>query len=314
MLVLRSISEAKDFVSSAGRTPINLVPTMGNLHYGHKSLISEAKFDYGLTVVTIFVNPLQFNNQTDFEQYPYTPEMDIKLCEDFYVDAIFMPTAEEMYNNGHNSVMVMAGSAANGFEGTHRPGHFNGVATVVAKLFNIFKPRRAYFGLKDLQQCAVIVQMVEELNYNIDIKLIYTVRLSTGLALSSRNNRLSDEMLVKANNLYKAIKYVSQQFKNDRPSVLIEEAKTKWLSDFEVEYIDAVRLDTKNHVFVPGDYQRFVERYLILPAFINTPPNFEGLIPYSEQNTPQKGQWWAIVVAAHLASVRLIDNIIFKIE
>lgn len=173
---------------SAGRS-IGFVPTMGALHAGHTFLLDRARDENDVTVLSVFVNPLQFNERNDFERYPRTIEDDLALARQHGVDCVFLPSADDMYPPDA-SVRVLPGSVANGMEGDMRPGHFEGVTTVVAKLFNCVQPHRAYFGRKDYQQLAVISQMVDDLNFGLDIVAVDTVREPDGLALSSRNVRL----------------------------------------------------------------------------------------------------------------------------
>ncbi len=169
---------------------ICVVPTMGALHYGHEVLIEQARLHGDVVVVTIFVNPLQFDRNEDFEKYPRPEAEDLETCARLGVDAIYFPTAEIMYPQGFDT-RVQPGAIAEGFEGAHRPGHFTGVATVVLKLFNAVRPDTAVFGHKDAQQFALISQMVTDLDLGIEICGVPTVREHDGLAMSSRNRRLS---------------------------------------------------------------------------------------------------------------------------
>lgn len=168
---------------------IGFVPTMGALHAGHVSLLRESTLDNNRTVLSIFVNPMQFNVESDYAAYPRTTDDDIEIARDTGVHAVYLPTAETMYPEGASCV-VEPGTAATGMEGTHRPGHFRGVTTVVAKLFNTVTPDVAYFGTKDYQQLAVIRQMVRDLDFPLRIVGVETVREPDGLAMSSRNVRL----------------------------------------------------------------------------------------------------------------------------
>lgn len=171
---------------------IGLVPTMGALHAGHKSLVDRARKDNDIVVVSVFVNPTQFNNPEDLRTYPRTEDADAKLLESCGVDYVFMPTVEEVYPEPDTRVFDL-GPVAEVMEGAMRPGHFNGVAQIVSKLFSIVKPTRAYFGEKDFQQIAVIRRMVELEGFDVDIVDCPIVREPDGLALSSRNVRLSAE-------------------------------------------------------------------------------------------------------------------------
>ncbi len=194
MEIFRSIPEMQAWserVRLAGQK-IAFVPTMGFLHEGHLSLIREARKRGTALVVSIFVNPIQFNQQQDFAAYPRDFERDQKLLEELHVDALFYPDAQEMYPEGFQTSVTVA-KLTEPLCGRFRPGHFRGVTTVVAKLFNIVKPHVALFGEKDFQQYVVIKRMVQDLNFDIEIIGMPTVREADGLAMSSRNARLSPE-------------------------------------------------------------------------------------------------------------------------
>jgi pantoate--beta-alanine ligase len=183
---------------------VGFVPTMGYLHEGHLALARRARADNLTIVVSIFVNPSQFGPQDDFAAYPRDPERDLALLDKENVGIVFMPSAEEMYPEGFNSWVAVEGITER-LEGESRPGHFRGVATVVAKLFNIVQPDRAYFGQKDAQQLAVIRKMVSDLNMNLEIVAVPTLREPEGLAMSSRNTYLSPEERKAALVLWKAL-------------------------------------------------------------------------------------------------------------
>jgi pantoate--beta-alanine ligase len=184
---------------------IGFVPTMGFLHEGHLSLIRKAREENGVVAASIFVNPTQFGPKEDLDRYPRDAEGDAKKCESAGVDYLFMPTAAEMYPE-KASVFVTVEGVSDILEGAIRPGHFRGVATVVAKLFNIVKPHRAYFGQKDYQQCAVIKRMVMGLNMDVEIIVLPTMRESDGLAMSSRNVYLSPDDRRAAAALHRALR------------------------------------------------------------------------------------------------------------
>ncbi len=183
---------------------IAVVPTMGALHMGHGSLIERARAECDFVVVTVFVNPTQFNDPADYSKYPRTLAADVSFCASRGTDVVFAPTQEEMYPRGQQT-LVEVGEVAEFMEGRFRPGHFRGVATVVAKLLNIVAPDKAYFGEKDAQQVAVVRRMVEDLNFPIEIVTVSTVRESDGLALSSRNARLNSQERRDAIALYQAL-------------------------------------------------------------------------------------------------------------
>ena len=169
---------------------VGLVPTMGALHAGHESLISAAEVDCDTVVVSLFVNPAQFGDPDDLAAYPRDEDRDHRLAEAAGADVLFVPGVEEMYPPGFQT-WVEVEELSRGLEGEHRPGHFRGVATICLKLFNIVRPRYAYFGQKDAQQLAVLRRMVRDLELDVTIRSVPTVRDADGLALSSRNARLS---------------------------------------------------------------------------------------------------------------------------
>jgi len=172
------------------RKTVAFVPTMGFLHEGHLSLVREAKNRGDVVVVSIFVNPMQFNQTSDFDKYPRDEDQDERALEALGTDVLFMPPPAEIYPDGYQSAVEVE-KVSQPLCGAFRPGHFRGVTTVVAKLFNMVKPHCALFGEKDFQQCVVIKRMVRDLNFDIDIVTLPTVREDDGLAMSSRNARLS---------------------------------------------------------------------------------------------------------------------------
>lgn len=184
--------------------PVGFVPTMGYFHEGHLSLVRQARKENPTVVVSIFVNPTQFGPGEDFQDYPRDLNRDLELLEREKVDIVFVPSEEEMYPRGFNS-WVDVEKVTERLEGASRPGHFRGVATVCAKLFNIIQPTRAYFGQKDAQQAIVIKKMVADLNMNLEIVVVPTVRESNGLAMSSRNTCLNPEERQAATVLFKAL-------------------------------------------------------------------------------------------------------------
>ena len=186
-----ALSAWSDRQRVAGRR-VGLVPTMGALHDGHMALVSEARRHADVVIVTIFVNPLQFNRPDDFANYPRPIDDDLAICRTHGVDAVYAPVAATMYPDGFQT-HVEPGALADVLEGAQRPGHFRGVATVVTKLFNAARPHVAVFGQKDFQQLAIIRRMAADLDMGIDIVGMPTVRESDGLAMSSRNRRLSPE-------------------------------------------------------------------------------------------------------------------------
>ena len=208
MKVFSTIAEFKEARQKV-RGKVGFVPTMGYLHEGHLALVRRARAENEIVVVSIFVNPTQFGPKEDLARYPRDPEHDLALLEKEKVDLIFMPSAEEMYPSGFSS-WVEVGKVTERLEGATRPGHFRGVATVVAKLFNIVQPTRAYFGQKDAQQAVVIKRMVADLNMGLEIVLVPTQREPDGLAMSSRNTYLSPEERKAALVLWKSLNLAQQ--------------------------------------------------------------------------------------------------------
>ena len=181
---------------------IGFVPTMGALHEGHLSLIKRSKDDNDITVVSIFINPLQFGPSEDFQQYPRDTDGDVAKLRKAEADVLFMPDASQVYPSGFMT-HIEIGEISEKLCGAFRPGHFRGVVTIVAKLFNIVKPARAYFGQKDFQQAAVISKMAKDLDMAVDIIVSPTIRENDGLALSSRNLYLNEEERTAAGVIYK---------------------------------------------------------------------------------------------------------------
>jgi pantoate--beta-alanine ligase len=209
MEVFRTIAAYKQYLQGLGGSRcVGFVPTMGFLHAGHLSLVERAKRENDVVVMSVFVNPLQFGPNEDFERYPRDEARDLALMESVGVDAAFLPTAEEMYPDGGGrtkTIVTVSGAVTERLCGASRPGHFDGVATVVSKLFHIVEPRRAYFGLKDAQQVAVIETFVRDLNVPVEIVPCETMRESDGLAMSSRNVYLTPEQRANAPALRRAL-------------------------------------------------------------------------------------------------------------
>lgn len=199
MRITRTIPEMREALQ--GR--VGLVPTMGAFHEGHLNLMREARRDCNTLVCSLFVNPTQFGPSEDYTRYPRNEQQDAEMAESVGVDILFAPTAEEMYAG--NSTTVSVAGVSDLWEGAFRPTHFSGVATIVCKLFNIVAPHIALFGLKDLQQCAVIKRMVANLNMPVQLKFCPTTREADGLAMSSRNAYLSAEDRSKAPAIYREL-------------------------------------------------------------------------------------------------------------
>ena len=223
---------------------IGFVPTMGALHDGHLQLIKQARKENDIVVCSIFVNPIQFNNPTDLERYPRNPEKDIEMIKP-YCDMLFMPSVEEMYPNSPEEKYHF-GSLETVMEGLHRPGHFNGVAVVVKRFFDVIQPDTAYFGKKDFQQLAIIRKLVENYNLNLKIKAVDTVREADGLAMSSRNNLLSHQARSVAPFIWQTLQQAKSFKKEKNPQEIkawIEEQfnKNKF---FTLEYAELVNAET----------------------------------------------------------------------
>lgn len=216
MNIAKTPHEIREWVTKQRTSPhitVGFVPTMGALHEGHLSLMRLARTECDIVVASIFVNPLQFNVQADFDKYPRTDDADLALCAQIGVDAVYLPTVDVMYPQGHETT-VQPGTTAEPMEGAGRPGHFAGVTTVVTKLFLSVLPNRAYFGQKDYQQLAVIRKMVTDLDMGITIVGAPTVREPDGLAMSSRNVRLSPEQRQAAPIIHKGLQAAHKAFHN----------------------------------------------------------------------------------------------------
>lgn len=261
----------------SGRLRLGLVPTMGYLHDGHLSLVERARESCDLVVVSIFVNPLQFGPNEDFERYPRDLERDLSLLRGAKVDCVFNPTAEDVYGNSSRpgTHVVPPAWLIERLCGEFRPGHFEGVATVVAKLFNIVQPDIAYFGEKDYQQLLVIKHMVKDLNMNLNIQGVPIVREPDGLAMSSRNVYLSENGRKKAPIIHEVLSDVKSAINRNQPVEAALKAGSNKLTDngFDVQYLEVCRADT--------------------------------LEPAQDGEKPV-----VILVAAKLDKVRLIDNMI----
>jgi len=249
MKTLETIDAVREFLEPhriAGKR-IGLVPTMGALHEGHRSLIRQARADCDVVVVSIFVNPTQFAPGEDFDKYPKQLSADLVCCREDGVDAVFCPAVSEMYPAASATKVVVTGPTE-GLCGAHRPGHFDGVTTVVALLFNIVQPAVSYFGQKDAQQAAVIKRMVCDLTLPIELFVCPTVRESDGLAMSSRNAYLDPEQRAQATCLYKALTYARDQIEvgHRNVSALIQAIRhiVESAGPCSVDYIEIVDPDT----------------------------------------------------------------------
>lgn len=283
MKIIRSVAQLRDAVASlkAEGKSVGLVPTMGALHAGHISLVDRARAENGAVVVSVFVNPTQFNNPTDLQTYPRTEEADCEKLRAAGVDIAFIPTVEEMYPEPDTRVFDL-GQVAAVMEGPMRPGHFNGVAQVVSKLFSFVQPDRAYFGEKDFQQIAVIRRMVELEKFPIEIVDCPICREADGLALSSRNVRLTPENRKVAPNIHRVL------------AESVDKAKTESLPQVKQWVIDTL-----------NSYPQFeVEYYEIVDPLT--------MQPLSTWNESKNGAPVGCITC-YCGDVRLIDNIKYNL-
>jgi pantoate--beta-alanine ligase len=257
---------------------IGLVPTMGALHRGHMSLIRRSREENDVTVCSIFVNPTQFNNPADLEKYPRTPEADLAMLRENGCDAVFCPEVKDMYGSPPQ-LKLDFGLLDKILEGEFRPGHFSGVGLVVAKLFNIISPDRAYFGQKDFQQFKVIARLVDELKFDISLVCVPIIREPDGLAMSSRNKRLHDTARKSAAVLYQCLSKTTDGLLRGEPFDVL---KIKVLEFCEHH---GVRLE-----------------YLALAKT-------EDLSPLVAVNDPDEA---ILLIAGHVGGVRLIDNLMLS--
>ena len=261
-----------------GKT-IGFVPTMGALHDGHCSLVSRSKSETDFTVVSIFVNPTQFNDKNDLKNYPRTFDKDSKMLEALGVDFIFFPSEAEMYPTPSIEVWDF-GMLDKVMEGAHRPGHFNGVAIIVKKLFEVVMPHKAYFGLKDFQQLTIIKEMVRRLQFPVEIIECPIIREADGLAMSSRNTLLSAEERLHAVNISKAL----FQAQKDAPAIPLKELEQK--------VIDTINSDELMTV----EYFQIVDNIQL-----------QAVNSWDEPKTKVG------CVAVKLGKIRLIDNVVFSV-
>lgn len=260
---------------------VGFVPTMGALHEGHMSLVERAVKENAVTVVSVFVNPIQFNNSEDFNKYPRTEEEDFKLLAAAGVAAVFAPTAEEMYpGEDKNFKQYNLGEVAEVMEGKHRPGHFQGVARVLDILFRLIDPQRAYFGEKDFQQIAVVRNLIKNEGLNVEIIACPIKRASDGLALSSRNSRLDKDQRLIAPEIYNTLKY-SVEYSKDH--------SVQATHDTVVEHLDSM----------PGLKTEYFE---IVDA--------RTLQPIDEW---EESDWIVGCITVYCGDVRLIDNITYRL-
>lgn len=286
MIIIRTVNELCDFVAlqKERKASIGLVPTMGALHAGHLSLVEKAVSENDTTIVSVFVNPTQFNNPTDLATYPRDEEADFKLLAQAGVDVVFAPSVEEMYPQGAEKAkgehVFELGNAAEVMEGKYRPGHFQGVAQIVSKLFSAARPDRAYFGEKDFQQIAVIRNMIASEGIKVDIVACPIKRASDGLALSSRNALLTPEQRAIAPEIHAALRD-SVAYSHDHSVAATHDSVVERLNaqpHLEVEYFEIVDART--------------------------------LAPVSEW---EESPWIVGCITVYCGKVRLIDNIAYRL-
>ena len=278
MRVLTNINSLNQLLESSRNSNKNIgfVPTMGALHEGHLSLVKLAQKDCDVVVCSIFINPTQFNDSNDLENYPITIEEDIKLLEEQSCDILFQPNVTEMYPEGLNTKQYLLNGIDKVLEGRKRPGHFDGVCTIVHRLFSIVRPQIAYFGEKDFQQVAVIRQMINSLSLPIQIKTGKTIRDNDGLAKSSRNTLLSITQRKKATYVYASLQKIKSLFSK------VDCAQLKEMIKNDINQVQEMRLD-------------YVE--------IVNPYNFKPLQGQADNDEA------IAVIAVFLGKVRLIDNL-----
>ncbi|MEK5754341.1 pantoate--beta-alanine ligase [Acinetobacter variabilis] len=260
----------------SARKIIGFVPTMGNLHQGHLNLVREARKLCDVVVVSIFVNPIQFGPNEDFDNYPRTLEQDQQLLADVGCDIVFAPTVEQMYGNKPRLTNISVSGITNDLCGLQRPGHFDGVAVVVTKLFNIVQPNYAFFGQKDYQQLAVIRQFVQDLNIPLEVIGVPIARAEDGLALSSRNGYLSEQERVTAPVIFQSLKTAEQQLHAGKT---LEEA-------------------------LAGIRQTLTDAGLVVDYIEVRTPELQKIDEFNQDVV--------ILIAAKLGKTRLIDNLQIK--
>lgn len=231
---------------------IGLVPTMGYLHAGHLSLVRKARQECDIVIISIFVNPIQFGQGEDFEEYPRDIKRDLELLEAEQADAVFAPSSRDMYPEGYSTFVEVEGSITKKLCGASRPGHFKGVTTVVSKLFLICQPDKAYFGQKDAQQVTVIEKMVRELNFPLNIVRCPIIREADGLALSSRNVNLNSEQRQQAAVLNQALKAAAREIEAGQRDVeTVKQGMRKLISaqpQATIDYIEINRAEDLGEV------------------------------------------------------------------
>jgi pantoate--beta-alanine ligase len=279
MLIAKTNQELHQILSlqSEKKLSIGFVPTMGALHQGHLNLVTRSQVENDFTVVSIFVNPKQFNNKEDFNKYPIKTQEDITLLESINCQLLYLPNYQEIYPLGIQNIEIDLQDLNKVFEGPNRPGHFEGVVNVVYRLFELINPNKAYFGLKDFQQCKVILKLKETYFNHIELMFCETTREQNGLAMSSRNSRLSDDGKLLATQIYKALLEIKSNFTTGNVQSHLNNISNKLSQhNIDVEYFDIANVNT--------------------------------LKPVKEWQKPNEN---VALIAVKIENVRLIDNIVF---
>jgi pantoate--beta-alanine ligase len=267
MQILRDIDSVRSFILEQKRSKrkVGLVPTMGALHAGHLSLVSRSIQENDISIASIFVNPIQFNNPADLEKYPRTLDQDVELLNRVGCHAVFCPSAKDMYTTA-SSITLDFGKLDKVLEGEFRPGHFSGVGVVVAKLFNIIQPDVAYFGQKDYQQYLVISQLVQDLSFPVRLVCGEIIREENGLAMSSRNKRLSDEERKNAALLFRSLSQVKERLGHTSIESIRQEIKgTLFISNIRLEYLE---LADRSNLTLLKQYDPSTPAILLMAAYV----------------------------------------------
>jgi pantoate--beta-alanine ligase len=265
---------------------IGFVPTMGALHQGHISLISQSLTKTDVTVCSIFVNPTQFNNSSDLKNYPKTIESDLKLLTEVSCDVLFLPDENEMYPNGFEKITEYFGTITDVLEGEKRPGHFAGVVTIVSLLFDIVEPNKVFFGQKDYQQCLVVAELIRRHFSDIELFIEPTLRENSGLAMSSRNARLSETEKIDALNISKALFFIQENWTSDSVENLISEAEriVEEKASLKLEYLKVC--DRHSLKYLSGHSSEFSEAVVLIAAFCGEIRLIDNLIiKYEKQSS-----------------------------
>ena len=269
MIVFKTIKTLQTYLNTqkgSGKS-IGFVPTMGALHQGHISLIIKSKDENDLTICSIFVNPTQFNDPSDLEKYPRNASADMKILADVKCDVLFMPSVLEMYPNGQTKNKEDYGEITQVLEGEKRPGHFDGVITIVSRLFEIIEPHKTYFGQKDYQQCLLVQELINRHFPKIALKIVATARQNEGLALSSRNTRLSEAQQIEALAISKSIYFIKENWGNDSIENLIAAAEKiiESQKSLKIEYLKVC--NRTNLTTLNGHSKNYKEAIILIAVF-----------------------------------------------